>query len=549
MPALTLPNGVFLHWRETGNPRGAPVVWIHGGSIEESSVMLADLEPLGDRARVLCPDTRGHGLSQKFERIADYTYPRKAEDLLLWLDALGVARAVWGGASMGAALSLWVAAHRPDRVGAVISISGPPYAPTEGDRRWWSAHRPLVAAGDFEAYFDANVRLRMGEAALARLRARPDRYAALRDQLRAHSVPSLLALLDETYSRTDWLPECARIRCPVLVVAGSEDHFPTPEMSRRVAATIPGARFHLVAGGGHFPNRTHRREVQDVIARFAVETGALSGQAEAEAGLANSLEGKENMDAPDLFRLDGSTALVVGGGGGLGGAMARGLAGAGAAVAVADAAKDRAGRVADAIARAGGRALAVEVDVTSAASVERMIDGVERALGPVDVLVNSAGVTRRAPAADFAEEDWHRVIAVNLTGVFLACQAMGRRMLERGRGQIVNIASIAGEIGLAGTVAYAASKGGVVNLTRALAVEWAPRGVRVNAIAPSWFDTDMGGLIRAEPGYAERAMRRVPMGRMGQPEELVGAVIYLASAASTMVTGHVLAVDGGTLAS
>jgi 3-oxoadipate enol-lactonase len=272
---MTLGNGVSLHWREAGNPRGAPVVWIHGGSIEESSVMLPDLEPFFDRARVLCPDTRGHGLSQKFERVGDYTYPRKAEDLLLWLDALGLDRAVWGGASMGAALSLWVAAQRPERVRAVISISGPPYEPTEGDKRWWAAHRPLVAAGDFEAYFDANVRLRMGEAALARLRARPERHAALQEHLRAHSVDSLLALLDETYSRAHWLEECARIRCPVLVVAGSDDHFPTPEMSRRVAATIPGARFHVVAGGGHFPNRTHRREVQDVIGRFLLDAGLL----------------------------------------------------------------------------------------------------------------------------------------------------------------------------------------------------------------------------------------------------------------------------------
>ena len=255
------------------------------------------------------------------------------------------------------------------------------------------------------------------------------------------------------------------------------------------------------------------------------------------------------MSVGDLFRLEASVAVVVGGGGGLGGAMARGLAEAGAAVAVADAAKDRAEAVAGAITAAGGRALALQADVTSAASVERMTEEVEQRLGPVDVLVNSAGITRRRPAVEFAEDDWQRVIAVNLTGVFLACQAVGRRMLERRRGRIVNIASIAGEIGLAGTIAYAASKGGVVMLTRALAVEWAAQGVRVNAIAPSWFDTDMGGLIRREPDYAERAMRRVPMGRMGRPDELVGAVVYLASEASAMVTGHVLAVDGGTLAS
>jgi NAD(P)-dependent dehydrogenase (short-subunit alcohol dehydrogenase family) len=229
--------------------------------------------------------------------------------------------------------------------------------------------------------------------------------------------------------------------------------------------------------------------------------------------------------------------------------MARGLAEAGAAVAVADADLARAKLVADAIAGGGGRALAVGVDAADRASVERMAAEVEERLGAVDVLVNSAGVTHRCPAVEFPEAEWHRVLAVNLTGVFWGCQVVGRRMLARRRGSIVNIASIAGQIGLTGTVAYAASKGGVVMLTRALAVEWASQNVRVNAIAPSWFESNIGDLIHREPGYAERAMRRVPVGRMGTPDELVGAALYLASAASTMVTGHVLAVDGGTLAS
>lgn len=255
------------------------------------------------------------------------------------------------------------------------------------------------------------------------------------------------------------------------------------------------------------------------------------------------------MSAPGLFRLDGSAALVVGGAGGLGRAIARGLAECGAAVAVADRDAAQAKTVADAIAGTGGRAIAVEVDVTSAASVEHMMATAEDALGPVDVLVNSAGITRRAPAVEFSEADWNAIIAVNLTGVFLACQAAGRRMVPRGRGRIVNLASIAGEIGLPGTLAYSASKGGVVMLTRALAVEWAAAGVRVNAIAPSWFRTSMGGLIDREPDYARHAMGRVPLRRMGEPDELVGAAVFLASDASAMVTGHVLAVDGGTLAS
>ncbi len=248
------------------------------------------------------------------------------------------------------------------------------------------------------------------------------------------------------------------------------------------------------------------------------------------------------------FQLDGRVVLLTGGGGGLGGAMARGVGTAGATVAVADTNGDRAAAVAGEIQAAGGRSLAVRVDVTDAASVGRMVDEVTRELGPIDGLVNAAGITRRAPAAEFPVADWMRILAVNLTGTFLCCQAVGRGMLARRRGKIVNVTSIAGQIGLPGTVAYSASKGGVVMLTRALAVEWAPSDVQVNAIAPSWFQTSMGSLLDLEPGYRDRAMRRVPAGRMGRPEELVGATVFLLSEASTMVTGHVLAVDGGTLA-
>ena len=268
MPELTLVNGVRLHWREAGDPAKPAIVWIHGGSVEDSSSMVADLDPFSARVRALFPDTRGHGLSSRFERPEDYTYARKADDVLLWLDALGIERAVFGGASMGAALSLWLAVHSPERVRAVISISGPPYAPSAEDVAWWQRHRSLVEAGRFEEYYDANVRLRVGDEALKRLKARPDRYAEVMTMLRRHSVASLLALLDETYSRTEWLADCARIRCPVQVIAGSVDAYPTVAMSRRVAETVPGARLHVVAGGGHFPNRSHRAEVQAVVGAF-----------------------------------------------------------------------------------------------------------------------------------------------------------------------------------------------------------------------------------------------------------------------------------------
>jgi|RhiMetdeSRZDD1v2_1073273.scaffolds.fasta_scaffold97521_5 NAD(P)-dependent dehydrogenase (short-subunit alcohol dehydrogenase family) len=248
------------------------------------------------------------------------------------------------------------------------------------------------------------------------------------------------------------------------------------------------------------------------------------------------------------FRLHGRVVLVVGGGGGLGSAMAHGVAAAGGAVAVADVDGERAAAVAAAIAGAGAKSRGVRVDVTDRASVAAMVDEVARELGPIDGLVNAAGITRRAPAAEFPTSDWDRILAINLTGTFLCCQAVAPEMLARRRGKIVNIASIAGEIGLPGTIAYTASKGGVIALTRALAVEWARHGVQVNAIAPSWFQTSMGRLVDLEPEYRDRIMRRVPVGRMGEPDELAGAAVFLLSDASRMVTGHVLAVDGGTLA-
>jgi NAD(P)-dependent dehydrogenase (short-subunit alcohol dehydrogenase family) len=225
--------------------------------------------------------------------------------------------------------------------------------------------------------------------------------------------------------------------------------------------------------------------------------------------------------------------------------MARGLSEVGATVVVAD----RDAGAATTVAATLSKGTSVEIDVTSRDAVERACRSIEETVGPVGVLVNSAGITVRGAAETFATADWDRIMSVNLSGVFWACQSVGRRMLERGAGSIINIASIAGQIGLTGTIAYVASKGGVIALTRGLAVEWASRGVRVNAIAPSWFETSLGGLIHKEPDYAARAMRRVPVGRMGEPDELIGAVVYLASKASAMVTGHVLNVDGGTLAS
>lgn len=285
MPECTLEGQIRVVWREPGAPAAppkdgldadprTPCVWIHGGSVEDSSYVVDDLAPFGDRLRVLCPDVRGHGGSQKFERADAYTYGAKSGDLRGWLNHLGIKESIWGGVSMGGALSLWTACEAPERVRAVISISGPPFAPPDTERAYYAANRHWIESGRFEGYFDANVERRMGREALERLHARPERYAELVAPMRSHSVPSLLALLDETYSRRDWSERCESLACPVLLIGGSEDRWPTRTMTEGLAERIPGARLHIVEGGPHFPNRTHREEVQGVIGEFLDELSA-----------------------------------------------------------------------------------------------------------------------------------------------------------------------------------------------------------------------------------------------------------------------------------
>lgn len=250
-----------------------------------------------------------------------------------------------------------------------------------------------------------------------------------------------------------------------------------------------------------------------------------------------------------LFSMENQTALLIGAGG-LGSVSALGLAAAGARLAVADIDAARAASVANSIRRENGEAESFAVDVTELASVQGLMDSVVQRFGRVHAAVITAAVTHLCPPESFPEREWDRVLETNLKGTFLCCQAVGRHMLEQGGGAIVNFSSIAGLAGLKRTPAYCASKGGVSQLTRALAFEWADRGVRVNAVAPSWFETDLvRGAVTPETAalHAER-ISRVPMKRQGRPEELVGAVVFLASPASAMVTGVILPIDGGYLA-
>jgi 2-deoxy-D-gluconate 3-dehydrogenase len=248
----------------------------------------------------------------------------------------------------------------------------------------------------------------------------------------------------------------------------------------------------------------------------------------------------------DRFSLEGQVALVTGAGRGLGTALAEALADAGARV-VAHERRHPADRVVDVKLPSGREALGVGGDLADPACPERMVAAVLAGAGRIDVLVNNAGIIRRAPAAEHSDEDWDAVIAVNLTAAFKLCRAAGRHMLERGSGRIVNIASLLSFQGGITVPGYAAAKGGLAQLTKALSNEWAGRGVGVNAIAPGYMETDNTAALRADPTRQRQILERIPAARWGKPEDLAGAVLFLASPAASYVHGHVLVVDGGWL--
>ncbi len=245
-----------------------------------------------------------------------------------------------------------------------------------------------------------------------------------------------------------------------------------------------------------------------------------------------------------LFGLDGKRAVVTGATSGLGAAMAAALARAGAEVVVGGRDAARADAVVAGIRGDGGHATALLADLADAGAAEAFAAEAE-AGGPVDILLNSAGLFERAAGEDTPLAMWERALAVNATATFLLCQAFGRGMLARGRGKIINIGSTDGIVGVPDQVAYCASKGAVVQLTRTLGAEWIKQGVNVNAIGPCDFDTPMIAGALDDPEYADWILQAIPAGRIGQARELAGAVVYLASPASDLVAGHMLMVDGG----
>jgi NAD(P)-dependent dehydrogenase (short-subunit alcohol dehydrogenase family) len=247
--------------------------------------------------------------------------------------------------------------------------------------------------------------------------------------------------------------------------------------------------------------------------------------------------------------LDGKVAVVVGGSSGIGKTIALGLAQGGADVVASARRIELVKTLADEIESLGRRSLRVTCDVDDRSSLETLLKDCVAAFGKVDILVNAAGITKRAPTLDFPEADWNRIMDTNLTGTLRSCQVFGRHMIERKYGRIINIASMGSFLALFEVAAYSASKSGLTSLTKSLAIEWAKHGICVNAIAPGYFRTPLSEKLLVGTGRGNEVLMRTPMKRFGELDELVGAAVFLASDAASFVTGVVLPVDGGVLAS
>jgi len=251
----------------------------------------------------------------------------------------------------------------------------------------------------------------------------------------------------------------------------------------------------------------------------------------------------------NIFSLEGKTAVVIGGTSGIGRILSLGLADAGADVIASGRRREHVDETATEIERRGRRTLRLCSDVCKRASLEELRAAALQRFGKVDILINSAGIIKRMPTLTMPEEEWADILDTNLTGTLRACQIFGKHMLERGYGRVLNVASLNSFVALTEVAAYAASKSGVLSLTRSLAVEWSKKGVTVNAIAPGVFRTALNADLLDNAPRGRELLMRTPMGRFGRTEELVGAAVYLCSDAASFVTGETLVIDGGFLAS
>jgi gluconate 5-dehydrogenase len=251
---------------------------------------------------------------------------------------------------------------------------------------------------------------------------------------------------------------------------------------------------------------------------------------------------------PNLFDLSGKVALITGSSRGLGLTLAQGLGRAGAAVVLNGVNSDRLAQAAAALAAQNIAVHTAPFDVTQAAQITEQVARIERDIGPIHILVNNAGIQIRRPLEEFAEADWRRMLDVNLTGAFLTAQAVAAGMIARQAGKIINVCSLQSEVGRPTIAPYAASKGGLKMLTRAMTVEWAKHNIQVNAIGPGYFITQMTQPLADDPKFDAWIKGRTPAGRWGQPKELIGTVVYLASDAANFVNGQIIYVDGGLLA-
>jgi gluconate 5-dehydrogenase/2-deoxy-D-gluconate 3-dehydrogenase len=245
------------------------------------------------------------------------------------------------------------------------------------------------------------------------------------------------------------------------------------------------------------------------------------------------------------FDLNGKIAIVVGGTQGIGKALALGLAASGCDVIPVSRTLSKSERVAEEIRQLGKKSLAMAVDITKIDDIKKLKDTVLEKFGKIDILVNAAGYNKKSYAVDLSEEDFKKVMSTNLDGVFLCSKVIGEQMIKQGGGRIINISSMGSIFGISRSVAYCASKGGVSQLTKVLAIEWSPYNINVNAIAPGWFKTELTTPVYTDPVASKRVVDKTPVGRWGEVDELVGATIFLASEASSFVTGTTINVDGG----